>query len=170
MRALDAHHVPLRRTQRAVQVALAQRLASGAGDAGGGPAAAAGAQGFIVQPPEGLALAGVASIFVIWAFAAANATGGASLIPSPVETFKALGRLWSDGVLRTGHTVESACETFAGFERSIMLQAIDQHWREHLAALDKVFDACKKHGKVAGVGGDRNIPRQMEFIRKGVEA
>jgi preprotein translocase subunit SecA len=27
-------------------------------------------------------------------------------------------------------------ETFAGFERSIMLQAIDQHWREHLAALD----------------------------------
>ena len=27
-------------------------------------------------------------------------------------------------------------ETFAGFERSMMLQAIDQHWREHLAALD----------------------------------
>ena len=27
-------------------------------------------------------------------------------------------------------------ETFAGFERSILLQAIDQHWREHLSALD----------------------------------
>ncbi len=27
-------------------------------------------------------------------------------------------------------------EVFAGFERSIMLQAIDQHWREHLSTLD----------------------------------
>ena len=27
-------------------------------------------------------------------------------------------------------------EVFAGFERSVMLQAIDQHWREHLSALD----------------------------------
>jgi len=27
-------------------------------------------------------------------------------------------------------------ETFAGFERSIILQAIDQHWREHLSSLD----------------------------------
>jgi preprotein translocase subunit SecA len=27
-------------------------------------------------------------------------------------------------------------ESFSGFERSIMLQAIDQHWREHLSSLD----------------------------------
>ncbi len=27
-------------------------------------------------------------------------------------------------------------ENFAGFERSVMLQAIDHHWREHLSALD----------------------------------
>jgi preprotein translocase subunit SecA len=27
-------------------------------------------------------------------------------------------------------------ESFAGFERSIMLQSLDTHWREHLAALD----------------------------------
>jgi preprotein translocase subunit SecA len=27
-------------------------------------------------------------------------------------------------------------ETFASFERSVMLQALDQHWREHLSALD----------------------------------
>ena len=38
---------------------------------------------------------------------------------------------------------------------------------EHIAALDKVIAAAKKHGKVAGVGGDRNIARQVEFIRKG---
>jgi 2-keto-3-deoxy-L-rhamnonate aldolase RhmA len=37
----------------------------------------------------------------------------------------------------------------------------------HIAALDKVFAAAKKHGKVAGIGGDRNPARQMEFIRKG---
>jgi preprotein translocase subunit SecA len=27
-------------------------------------------------------------------------------------------------------------EAFSGFERSVLLQTIDQHWREHLAALD----------------------------------
>jgi 2-keto-3-deoxy-L-rhamnonate aldolase RhmA len=37
----------------------------------------------------------------------------------------------------------------------------------HIAALDRVFAAAKKHGKVAGVGGDRNVARQVEFIRKG---
>lgn len=38
---------------------------------------------------------------------------------------------------------------------------------EHIAALDKVIAAAKKHGKVSGVGGDRNIARQVDFIRKG---
>jgi 2-keto-3-deoxy-L-rhamnonate aldolase RhmA len=38
---------------------------------------------------------------------------------------------------------------------------------EHLAALDKVMAAAKKHGKVPGVGGDRNLARQTDFIRKG---
>ena len=38
---------------------------------------------------------------------------------------------------------------------------------EHIAALDKVIAAAKKHGKVPGVGGDRNLERQVDFIRKG---
>jgi 2-keto-3-deoxy-L-rhamnonate aldolase RhmA len=38
---------------------------------------------------------------------------------------------------------------------------------EHIAALDRVISAAKKHGKVPGVGGDRNLARQAEFIRKG---
>jgi 4-hydroxy-2-oxoheptanedioate aldolase len=38
----------------------------------------------------------------------------------------------------------------------------------HIAALDKVIVACKKHGKIPGVGGDRNLARQVEFIRKGM--
>ena len=38
---------------------------------------------------------------------------------------------------------------------------------EHIAALDKVIAAAKKHGKVPGVGGDRNLARQVDFIRKG---
>ena len=38
---------------------------------------------------------------------------------------------------------------------------------EHIAALDRVISVAKKHGKVPGVGGDRSISRQAEFIRKG---
>jgi 2-keto-3-deoxy-L-rhamnonate aldolase RhmA len=38
---------------------------------------------------------------------------------------------------------------------------------EHIAALDRVITAAKAHGKVPGVGGDRNVARQAEFIRKG---
>ena len=38
---------------------------------------------------------------------------------------------------------------------------------EHIAALDRVIAAAKKHGKVPGVGGDRDLARQVEFIRKG---
>jgi 2-keto-3-deoxy-L-rhamnonate aldolase RhmA len=40
---------------------------------------------------------------------------------------------------------------------------------EHVAALDRVFAAAKKHGKIAGVGGDRNVQRQMDSIRKGAQ-
>jgi 2-keto-3-deoxy-L-rhamnonate aldolase RhmA len=39
---------------------------------------------------------------------------------------------------------------------------------QHLAALDRVIAAAKAHGKIAGVGGDRNLARQVEFIRKGM--
>jgi len=40
---------------------------------------------------------------------------------------------------------------------------------EHIAALDRVFAAAKKHGKVAGMGGDRHVQRQMDCIRKGAQ-
>jgi preprotein translocase subunit SecA len=45
-------------------------------------------------------------------------------------------------VVKTGHEVFAAkvahvgAEQFTPFERMILLQSIDQHWREHLAALD----------------------------------
>ena len=39
---------------------------------------------------------------------------------------------------------------------------------EGLAAIDRVIKAAVANGKIPGVGGDRNIPRQMEYIRKGV--
>jgi 2-keto-3-deoxy-L-rhamnonate aldolase RhmA len=38
---------------------------------------------------------------------------------------------------------------------------------EHLAAMDRVIRAALKNGKVPGIGGDRNVARQVEFIRKG---
>jgi preprotein translocase subunit SecA len=37
-------------------------------------------------------------------------------------------------------------EAFAGFERSIMLQSVDSHWREHLAALDHLRQGIHLRG------------------------
>ncbi|MFZ4529411.1 MAG: preprotein translocase subunit SecA [Undibacterium curvum] len=37
-------------------------------------------------------------------------------------------------------------ESFAGFERSVMLQSIDNHWREHLAALDHLRQGIHLRG------------------------
>ncbi len=37
-------------------------------------------------------------------------------------------------------------EAFAGFERSVMLQSIDSHWREHLAALDHLRQGIHLRG------------------------
>ncbi|OJX05644.1 MAG: preprotein translocase subunit SecA [Burkholderiales bacterium 70-64] len=41
----------------------------------------------------------------------------------------------ADGVYEA-KVEQVGAEVFAGFERSIMLQTIDQHWREHLSSLD----------------------------------
>ncbi|MGA0025757.1 MAG: HpcH/HpaI aldolase family protein [Burkholderiales bacterium] len=38
---------------------------------------------------------------------------------------------------------------------------------EGAAAIEKVIASAVRHGKIAGVGGDRNLPRQMEYIRRG---
>jgi 2-keto-3-deoxy-L-rhamnonate aldolase RhmA len=38
---------------------------------------------------------------------------------------------------------------------------------EIMAAIDTVIAAALKHGKYAGVGGDRHVERQVGFIRKG---
>jgi preprotein translocase subunit SecA len=37
-------------------------------------------------------------------------------------------------------------ESFAGFERNVMLQNIDTHWREHLAALDHLRQGIHLRG------------------------
>ncbi len=37
-------------------------------------------------------------------------------------------------------------ESFAGFERGVMLQAVDSHWREHLAALDHLRQGIHLRG------------------------
>ncbi len=37
-------------------------------------------------------------------------------------------------------------ESFSGFERSVMLQSIDSHWREHLAALDHLRQGIHLRG------------------------
>ena len=35
------------------------------------------------------------------------------------------------------------------------------------AAIGKVIASAVRHGKIAGIGGDRHIPRQIEYIRQG---
>lgn len=39
---------------------------------------------------------------------------------------------------------------------------------EITAALDRVIDSANRHGKFAGLGGDRDLDRQVGYIRKGV--
>lgn len=39
---------------------------------------------------------------------------------------------------------------------------------EIVAALDRVIAAADRHGKFAGLGGDRDLDRQVDYIRKGV--
>ena len=38
---------------------------------------------------------------------------------------------------------------------------------QHLEAVARIFSAAQKHGKIPGIGGDRNVARQAEFIREG---
>jgi preprotein translocase subunit SecA len=40
----------------------------------------------------------------------------------------------------------SGRESFAGFERSVMLYSLDSHWREHLAALDHLRQGIHLRG------------------------
>src|SRR5450830_202517 len=55
-------------------------------------------------------------------------------------------------VLSTAETTYNAkvdvvgTEAFSGFERSVMLQSIDSHWREHLAALDHLRQGIHLRG------------------------
>ena len=48
--------------------------------------------------------------------------------------------------LYEGKSAQVGREAFAGFERSIMLQSIDSHWREHLAALDHLRQGIHLRG------------------------
>ena len=43
-------------------------------------------------------------------------------------------------------TAVVGAESFAGFERSVMLESVDRHWREHLAALDHLRQGIHLRG------------------------
>jgi 2-keto-3-deoxy-L-rhamnonate aldolase RhmA len=40
---------------------------------------------------------------------------------------------------------------------------------EVVAAVERVIDVATAHGKFAGLGGDRDVARQVHFIRRGVK-
>jgi len=37
-----------------------------------------------------------------------------------------------------------------------------------VAAVERVIAAARQHGKFPGLGGERDLARQLDFIRKGV--
>jgi preprotein translocase subunit SecA len=57
-----------------------------------------------------------------------------------------------DRVLKAADAVHNAKvdlvtqESFSGFERNVMLQSVDSHWREHLAALDHLRQGIHLRG------------------------
>ena len=56
------------------------------------------------------------------------------------RVLKAAGEAYTSKVSLVGK------EAFVGFERSMMLQVLDQHWREHLAALDHLRQGIHLRG------------------------
>jgi preprotein translocase subunit SecA len=72
------------------------------------------------------------------------------------EWLKAEANLSDDDILRriidaadTAYTDKKAmvpAEAWAGFERNVMLQSLDTHWREHLAALDHLRQGIHLRG------------------------
>ena len=40
---------------------------------------------------------------------------------------------------------------------------------EIVSAVERVIDVAHAHGKFAGLGGDRNVARQVQFIRRGAK-
>ena len=73
-----------------------------------------------------------------------------------VETVDAREQITDDDIVRLvldasdtqyrGKTEMVGAEAFAGFERSVLLQVIDQHWREHLAMLDHLRQGIHLRG------------------------
>ena len=39
---------------------------------------------------------------------------------------------------------------------------------EHVTAVERIIAACHANGKYAGLGGERDLARQVEFVGKGV--
>jgi staphyloferrin B biosynthesis citrate synthase len=39
--------------------------------------------------------------------------------------------------------------------------------RELSQVVDRLLETCRRHGKFAGYGGDRNVDRQRDFVRRG---
>ena len=91
---------------------------------------------------------------------------------------------WMSRAEAGGFTVEQVSQPADGDWTTAVMSAIERagaaplalvsissvHWSDG-GALDmaRISAAAKKHGKVPGVGGDRNVPRQMDSIRKGAQ-
>jgi NitT/TauT family transport system permease protein len=71
----------------------------------------------------GLGVVGVAVILAVWAIAAANVANGSSLLPTPASTWTAMGKLWTDGILRTDLWA-SLRRVLIGYSISVVIGAV----------------------------------------------
>lgn len=70
-----------------------------------------------------LGIAGVASIFALWAWAASRGNNTSVLVPTPAATWKALAQLWSKGTLRTDLWA-STRRVAIGYSISVLIGAV----------------------------------------------
>ena len=71
----------------------------------------------------GLGVGGIAMLLLVWILAAARGGGGSVLVPSPISTWRALAKMWSDGTL-VGDITASTQRILIGYGISVVVGGV----------------------------------------------
>lgn len=88
-----------------------------------------------------LAVLGLATVVGVWAIAAGNSSGTGAVIPSPLETARAMGRLWDDGIL-TGDLWASLQRILIGYSISVAIGVVVGLAIGTFASVESYFEAA----------------------------
>lgn len=88
----------------------------------------------------GLSVLGVAVVLVAWAAAAAGSGDGGTLIPTPAATLRAMGKLWTDGVLSTDLWASSR-RILIGYGISVAIGVVGGVLIGSFASVEAFFEA-----------------------------